>query len=283
MDSGVSLQGLTAFITGGTRGIGLAIARRLVQDGVNIALIGKTVTPHKSLPGTLSEAEAELRALGGNAISIMADVRDEEAVQAAVARAAETFGGIDLLINNASAIQLSDTAETPIKRFDLMHGVNVRGTFVTTQMCLPFLKQSRHAHVLTLSPPLALQADFFAPHVAYSLSKFGMSLCTLGWAKEFAPWGISVSSLWPKTIIDTSAVRHLLGAERSSAGARHPSIVAEAARLILKQTAAQSSGRFFLDEDVLAQHGTTDLSGYAVTPGSDLVLDLFVSEDSRWI
>lgn len=268
------LQGKTLFITGASRGIGLAIALRAARDGANVAVVAKTVEPHKTLPGTIHTAAAEIEAAGGRALAIAADIRDEAAVEAAAAATAERFGGIDVCINNASAIQLTGTEETTPRRFDLMFGVNARGTFVATRACLPWLKRADNPHVLMLSPPLDLQARWFAPHVAYSITKYGMSLCALGMAEEFRPLGIAVNALWPRTIIATSARRQL--PEELRDGCRSPEIVADAAHWILTRPARDCSGRFLIDEDALREAGVEDFDRYAITPGMLLTPDLFV-------
>ena len=274
-----SLAGKTLFITGASRGIGLAIATRAARDGARIALIAKTVAPNPKLPGTLRSAAAQIEAAGGQAHIVPTDIRDETAVAAAVEATVERFGGIDILVNNASAISLTATAQTPMKRFDLMFDVDARGTFVCTQACLPALSRSaeagRNPHVLNLSPPLSLEPRWFAPHVAYTIAKYGMSMCTLGHAQEFRPLGIAVNSLWPRTVIATAALRMIPGVDPNKA--RTPEILADAAWLILTGDSRTVSGNFFIDETLLAQHGITDLERYAVLPGTrDLITDLFV-------
>ena len=274
-----SLAGKTLLITGASRGIGLAIATRAARDGARIALIGKTVAPNPKLPGTLQSASAQIEAAGGQAHIVPTDIRDETAVAAAVEATVERFGGIDILVNNASAISLTSTAQTPMKRFDLMFDVDARGTFVCTQACLPALSRSaeagRNPHVLNLSPPLSLEPRWFAPHVAYTIAKYGMSMCTLGHAQEFRPLGIAVNSLWPRTVIATAALRMIPGVDPNKA--RTPEILADAAWLILTGDSRTVSGNFFIDETLLAEHGITDLDRYAVVPGTrDLITDLFV-------
>jgi citronellol/citronellal dehydrogenase len=274
-----SLAGKTLFITGASRGIGLAIATRAARDGARIALIAKTVAPNPKLPGTLQSAAAQIEAAGGLAHIVPTDIRDETAVAAAVEATVERFGGIDILVNNASAISLTSTAQTPMKRFDLLFDVDARGTFVCTQACLPALSRSaeagRNPHVLNLSPPLSLEPRWFAPHVAYTIAKYGMSMCTLGHAQEFRPLGIAVNSLWPRTVIATAALRMIAGVDPNKA--RTPEILADAAWLILTGDSRTVSGNFFIDETLLAEHGITDLDRYAVVPGTrDLITDLFV-------
>jgi len=269
-----TLQGRTLFISGATRGIGLAIALRAAQDGANVVVLGKTKDPHPQLSGTVDSAVASIEAAGGSALGVVCDIRHEEQVEAAVEQAVARFGGIDILVNNASAIFLAKTEGTSMKRFDLMHQVNVRGTYLCGQKCLPHLKKSAHAHILTLSPPLNLRPDYFGPHVAYSIAKFGMSLCTLGWAEELRDAPIAANSLWPKTIIDTAAVRNLLGGNDVAQKGRHATIVADAAHAILTRPST-FTGHFLIDEEVLEQEGVTDFRPYAVTPGGNLVGDLF--------
>jgi citronellol/citronellal dehydrogenase len=278
-DTRRSLAGKTLFVTGASRGIGLAMALRAARDGARIVLVAKTTVPNPKLPGTLKSAAEQIEAAGGQAHIVPTDIRDESAVAAAVASALERFGGIDILINNASAISLTSTAQTPMKRFDLMFGVDVRGTFACTQACLPALLQSaeagRNPHVLTLSPPLSLKPRWFAPHVAYTMAKYGMSMCTLGHAEEFRGAGIAVNSLWPRTVIATAALKMIPGVDASRA--RTPEILADAAWLILTSDARQVSGNFFIDEEVLAAHGVDDFDRYAVVPGTrQLIPDLFL-------
>jgi citronellol/citronellal dehydrogenase len=274
-----SLQGRTLFITGASRGIGLAIATRAAADGARIVLVSKTVEPNPKLPGTLSSAAAQIEAAGGQALAVPTDIRDEAAVAAAVRAAQERFGGIDILINNASAISLTSTPDTPMKRFDLMFAVDVRGTYACTQACLPALIRSaesaRNPHILNLSPPLSMQPRWFAPHVAYTMAKYGMSMCTLGHASEFARHGIGVNSLWPRTAIATAALQMLPGMDPRKC--RTPQILSDAAWLILTSDARSLSGNFLIDETVLREHGVTDFSAYAVVPGTeDLITDLFL-------
>jgi citronellol/citronellal dehydrogenase len=274
-----SLQGKTLFITGASRGIGLAIAKRAAADGANLVLIAKTTEPNPKLPGTLASAAAEVEAAGGKALAIQTDIRDENAVAKAVAKAVAQFGGIDILINNASAISLTPTHATPMKRFDLMFGVNVRGTYCCTQACLPELiksaKAGRNPHVLNMSPPLSMKEHWFKGHVAYTMAKYGMSECTLGHAGEFRPYGIAVNSLWPRTPIATAALQMIPGVDINLC--RKPEILSDAAWFILTSDAKTTSGNFFIDDELLAQHGVTDLDKYAVVPGTKNFLpDFFV-------
>jgi citronellol/citronellal dehydrogenase len=274
-----TLAGRTLFISGASRGIGLAIATRAARDGANIVIAAKTTEPHPKLPGTLSTAAAEIEAAGGRALPVQTDIRDEAAVVAAVQAGVERFGGIDILVNNASAISLTSTSATPMKRFDLMNSVNARGTFLCTQACLAELAKSaqagRNPHVLNLSPPLSMQPRWFAPHVAYTMAKYGMSMCTLGHAAEFASQGIGVNSLWPRTVIATAALQMIPGIDLKKC--RRPEIVSDAAWLILTSDARTTSGNFFIDDELLAVHGVTDLDRYAVVPGTrDLIPDFFV-------
>jgi len=274
-----SLRGKTLLISGASRGIGLAIARRAARDGANIILLAKTVEPNPKLPGTLGTAAAEIVAAGGQALPVATDIRDENAVAAAVRAGVERFGGIDILVNNASAISLTSTPATPMKRFDLMFGVNVRGTYACTQATLSELLRSaaagRNPHVLNLSPPLSLKTHWFAPHVAYTMAKYGMSMCTLGHAGEFRSQGIAVNSLWPRTVIATAALQMIPGIDLNKA--RRPEIMADAAWFILTSEARATTGNFFIDDELLAANGVTDLDHYAVVPGTrDLLADFFL-------
>jgi citronellol/citronellal dehydrogenase len=275
----MSLKAKTVFISGGSRGIGLAIALRAAADGANVVIAAKTSDPNPKLPGTIHSAAREIEQAGGACLPVQTDIREEAQVLEAVRRAVERFGGIDILVNNASAINLTGTAATPIKRFDLMLGVNGRGTFLCTQACLPYLKQSaqrgRNPHVLTLSPPLNLQPHWFGPHVAYSIAKFAMSLCVLGHAEELRPHGIAVNALWPRTVILTAALQMIPGIRPEHC--RSPQIVADAAHAILSLDSKTTTGNFFFDEDVLRAAGVSDFDAYAVVPGSrELLPDLFV-------
>ena len=266
----------TLFITGASRGIGKAIALRAATDGANIAVVGKTAEPHPKLPGTVHSAAAEVEAAGGRALACITDVRSQDQLAAAVNQTVETFGGIDVLVNNASAIFLAGTVETPMKRFDLMHSVNVRATFLSSQLCLPHLLLAENPHILTIAPPLNMQAKWFAPHVAYSISKFGMSMCVLGMAEELHDRGVAVNALWPKTVIATAAVQNLLGGDDVIRRCRTPAIMADAAYAVLTRNSRECSGHFFVDEQVLEKQGITDFEPYAVTPGTDLLPDFFV-------
>jgi citronellol/citronellal dehydrogenase len=275
----MNLKGKTLFITGASRGIGLAIARRAARDGANIVIAAKTSDPNPKLPGTIHSAAAEIEAAGGKALALQTDIRDEASVLDAVARAVAHFGGIDILVNNASAISLTPTTETPMKRFDLMFGVNVRGTYLCTQTCLPALIKSaqagRNPHVLNMSPPLSMREHWFAPHVAYTMAKYGMSECTLGHAGEFRPHGIAVNSLWPRTAIATAALQMIPGVDLSKC--RTPEILSDAAYLVLTSDARSTTGNFFIDDELLARHGVTDFDHYSVTPGTkDFIPDFFV-------
>ena len=274
-----NLNGKTLFITGASRGIGLAIAKRAARDGANIVIAAKTTEANPKLPGTIHSAAAEIEAAGGRALALQTDIRDEASVLAAVEQAVARFGGIDILVNNASAISLTPTPQTPMKRFDLMFGVNVRGTYLCTQASLAHLVKSaqagRNPHVLNMSPPLSMKPRWFGPHVAYTMAKYGMSECTLGHAAEFKPLGIAVNSLWPRTAIATAALQMIPGVD--IARCRTPEILADAAYLILTSDAKTTSGNFFIDDTLLAQHGVTDFEKYSVTPGTkDFVPDFFV-------
>ena len=275
----MTLKGKTLFITGASRGIGLAIAKRAAADGANIVIAAKTTEPIPKLPGTIYSAAEEIKAAGGQALPLAVDIREEGAVLTAVAKAVETFGGIDILINNASAISMTDTEHTPMKRYDLMNGINARGTYLCTQACLPALKiaaaAGRNPQVLNLSPPLSMKEQWFAPHTAYTIAKYGMSLCTLGHAGEFRKYGIGVNSLWPRTLIATAALQMIPGVDVNRG--RKPEILADAAYFILTGPST-NSGNFYIDDELLAAHGVTDLAKYSVKPGTknfspDLFLD----------
>jgi citronellol/citronellal dehydrogenase len=274
----MSLKGKTLFITGASRGIGLAIAKRAASDGANIVVIAKTSDPNPKLPGTIHSAAEEIRAAGGQALPLAVDIREEDAVLAAVAKAVQAFGGIDILVNNASAISLTDTEHTPMKRYDLMNGINARGTYLCTQACLPELKKSaaagRNPQVLTMSPPLSMKQHWFEHHTAYTMAKYGMSMCTLGHAGEFKRYGIGVNSLWPRTAIATAALQMIPGVD--TALCRKPEILSDAAYFILTSPST-TTGNFYIDDTLLAQHGVTDLEKYSVTPGTkNFIPDFFV-------
>ena len=275
----MSLAGKRIFITGGSRGIGLAIALRAAADGASIAIAAKTAEENPKLPGTIFSAAKEIEAAGGTALPIQCDIRDEAAIEAAVAKAAAQFGGLDILINNASAINLTPTEKTPAKRFDLMFDVNVRGTFLTSQAAIPYLRESakagRNPHILTLSPPLSMNPKWFKSHVAYTMSKYGMSMCVLGMSEEFKREGIAVNALWPRTAIDTAALQMIPGVDTDFC--RKPEILADTAYIILNRDAKTTTGNFFVDDEVLASEGITDLEKYSVKPGTtDFLLDFFL-------
>jgi citronellol/citronellal dehydrogenase len=274
-----TLSGKTLFITGASRGIGKAMALRAARDGANIVIAAKTAEPHPRLEGTIYTAAAEIEAAGGKALPVIVDVRSEQAVQDAVDAAVKTFGGIDILINNASAIMLTPTLSTPMKRFDLMHQVNTRGTFLCSQKCLPHLLRAENPHILNISPPLNLDPRWFGGHVAYTMAKYGMSMCVLGMAEEYAG-KVGVNALWPRTAIATAAVRNLLGGQDVVAMSREPEIMADAAHAILVREATTCGGNFFIDDAVLAEGGMTDFEGYAVTPGGPLLPDFFLDEET---
>ena len=269
------LEGKTVFITGASRGIGRAIALRCARDGAKVVVTAKTVAPHPKLPGTIHEVAREVEQAGGRALAIALDVRDETAIAAAVAQAAGHFGGIDILVNNASAIQLSGTLDTHPRRFDLMFGVNVRGTFLCSQACLPHLLKADNPHILNLAPPLALDAKWFRDHLAYTMAKYGMSMCTLGMAEEFRDRGVAVNSLWPRTTIATAAIAVNFPPEILRASHK-PDIMADAAHAIFRRDSRSATGHFHIDEDVLREEGVTDFEAYAVTPGTEPYTDLFL-------
>ena len=275
----MSLSGKRIFITGGSRGIGLAIALRAAADGASIAIAAKTADPNPKLPGTIFTAAAEIEAAGGKALVLQCDIRDELAIEEAIKKTADAFGGIDIVINNASAINLTKTDQTPAKRFDLMFDVNVRGTFLTSQAALPHLRQSakdgRNPHILNLSPPLSMKPIWFKNHVAYTMAKYGMSMCVLGMAEEFKRDGIAVNALWPRTVIDTAALQMIPGID--ALAGRTPQILADAAHIILNRDSKECTGNFFVDDVLLASEGITDLEKYSVTPGTtDFLLDFFL-------
>jgi len=277
----MDLKNKVLFITGASRGIGLAIALRAAKDGACVAIAAKTVTANDKLPGTIYTAADEIIAAGGKALAIPCDVRDEEQIKAAIAKTVETFGGIDIVVNNAGAIQLTNTEQTDMKRFDLMQAVNVRAVYMTVKHALPHLKKSTNAHVLSLSPPINLDPGWLAPHVAYTISKYGMSLCTLGLAAELKQFNIAVNSLWPESTIDTSAIRNLLGGDASAKASRKPEIVADSAYWIFTQPSATATGNFYIDTAVMKLAGVTDLSQYAVDPTAKLLPDFFLGKPPK--
>ena len=275
----MSLKGKTMFVTGGSRGIGLAIALRAAQDGANIAIASKTSDPNPKLPGTIFTAAAEIEKAGGQALPIQCDIRFEDQIQAAISKTVEKFGGIDIVLNNASAINLTNTESTPAKRFDLMMSVNIRGTFLTSQAALPHLRASAKAgknpHILVLSPPLSMKAKWFKPHLAYTMAKYGMSMCVLGLSEELKRDQIAVNALWPRTAIDTAALAMIPGVDAQYC--RKPEILSDSAYIIFNRKASECSGNFFIDDEVLASEGVTDLSKYAVAPGNtEFIPDLFI-------
>jgi len=275
-----ALAGKTLFITGASRGIGLAIAKRAARDGANVAIAAKTQEPHPKLEGTIETAAAEVEAAGGKALALPCDIRFEEQVMSAVAATVEAFGGIDICVNNASALSLSPIEQTPLKRFDLMLSVNTRGTFLVTKTCLPHLKTASNPHVLMLSPPLELEPKWFAGHLAYSIAKYGMSLCVLGLAEELKGQGIAVNALWPRTTIATAAIRNVLGGEQIWRMSRTPEIVADAAYLLFTQPAKTFTGHFLIDDSFLYETGgVRDFAGYSIAPGAPLAPDFFVPAD----
>jgi citronellol/citronellal dehydrogenase len=274
------LKGKTLFISGGSRGIGLAIALRAAKDGANVVIAAKTIEPHPKLPGTIHTAAAAIEAAGGTALAVQTDIREEDQVLRAVEAAVERFGGIDILVNNASAISLTGTLETPMKRVDLMFGINVRGTYLCSRACLPYLKKAKNPHILTLSPPLNLNPRWFAPHVAYTIAKYGMSMCVLGMAEEFRRDGVAVNALWPRTTIATAAIRNVLGGEAVVRMSRTPDIVADAAYLVFGKPAREFTGRFLIDDSFLYEEGgVRDFSRYSVEPGMPLAPDFFVPDE----
>ena len=271
-----SLAGKTLFITGASRGIGKAIALRAARDGANVVIAAKTVEAQETLEGTIHTAAAEIEAAGGRALAVQVDIRSEEQVVRAVEQAVERFGAIDILVNNASAISLTSTLETPMKRFDLIHAVNARGTFLCSQVCLPHLLKSSNPHILNIAPPLNMEERWFASHVAYTMAKYGMSMCVLGMVGEFRERGVAVNALWVRTTIATAAIKNLLGGEQAMTRSRTPEIAADAAHVILTRPSRDATGQFFIDEDVLREAGVTDFERYAVTPGAELMPDFFI-------
>ena len=275
----MSLAGKTLFITGASRGIGLAIALRAARDGANIAIAAKTATPHPKLAGTIYTAAEEIERAGGKALPLVVDVRDETLVKNALDETAQKFGGVDIVVNNASAISLTSVADTDMKRFDLMHQINARGTFVVSKWAIPYLAKAANPHILMISPPLDMKEKWFAPHTGYSMAKFGMSMVVLGLAGELRPQGIAVNALWPRTIIATAAIQNLLGGEERMRQARKPEIVADAAHAIFESPARQLTGRFLIDDTFLASCGVTDFAHYRVDPGEPLAADFFLPDD----
>ncbi|MBI4850248.1 MAG: NAD(P)-dependent oxidoreductase [Acidobacteria bacterium] len=271
-----NLKGKTLFITGASRGIGKAIAIRAAQDGANIVIAAKTAEEHPKLPGTIYTAAKEIEEAGGQALACVVDIRLEDQIQDAVKQAVDKFGGIDILVNNASAISLTGTLETSMKKYDLMHQINTRGTFACSQACLPFLLKAENPHILNLSSPLNMEERWFAPHVAYTMAKFGMSMCVLGMAGEFRDQGVAVNALWPRTIIATAAVMNLIGGSQAIKQSRKPDIMADAAHYILTRPSRECTGNFFIDEDLLRSIGVTDFDKYAMTPGVEAVQDFFI-------
>ncbi len=270
------LKNRTLFITGGSRGIGLAIGKRAAQDGANVVIAAKTTKAHPKLPGTIHTAAKEIEEAGGKALAIQCDIRSEEQVVEAVEKGADHFGGIDICINNASAISLTPTLQTDMKRFDLMHQINTRGTFLVSKTCIPYLLKSDNPHILNLSAPLNMEENWFAQHVAYTMAKFGMSMCVLGMAGEFREQGIAVNALWPRTTIATAAVQNLLGGEELARRSRKPEIMGDAAHVVLTRPSREFTGNFCIDDEVLESAGVTDLSGYAVDSSVELAPDFFV-------
>jgi citronellol/citronellal dehydrogenase len=275
----MSLAGKTLFITGASRGIGLAIALRAARDGANIAIAAKTAEPHPKLDGTIYTAAEDIERAGGKALPLVVDVRDETMVRDALGRTAQTFGGIDIVVNNASAIQLTPVVDTDMKRFDLMHQINARGTFMVSKWAIPYLERANNPHILMISPPLDMKEKWFAPHTAYSMAKFGMSLVVLGLAGELRPKGIAVNALWPRTIIATAAIKNLLGGESRMRQARKPEIMADASYAIFSTPSRELTGRFLIDDTFLAERGVSDFEQYRVDPTQPLAQDFFLPDD----
>ena len=276
----MSLKSKTLFVTGASRGIGLAIALKCARDGANVTIAAKTAESHPKLPGTIYSAAAEIEEAGGRALPLVVDVRDEAAVKEAIERTAERFGGLDIVVNNASAISLTTTPQTDMKRFDLMHGINTRGTFLVSKYAIPHLERAENPHILMLSPPLDMQEHWFAPHLAYSLAKYGMSLCVLGLAGELRHQGIAVNALWPRTTIATAAIRNILGGDELMRASRSPEILADAAYAVVNKPAREFTGRFLIDDTFLAAEGVTDFERYRVDPSVPLAPDFFVPDDT---
>lgn len=277
----MSLKGKTLFITGGSRGIGLAIAIKAARDGANVTIAAKTAEPHPKLEGTIYTAAAEIEAAGGKCLPLMVDVRDEQSVAEAIAKTAETFGGLDIVVNNASAISLTNTQMTDMKRYDLMHQINTRGTFMVSKYAIPHLEKAVNPHILMLSPPLDMKTRWFAPHLAYTMAKYGMSLCVLGLAGELAPKGIAVNALWPRTTVATAAVKNLLGGDKMVQASRTPEMLADAAYMVFNKPSRSFSGNFLIDDNFMAGEGITDFTPYRVDPSVPLMPDFFVPEEIK--
>ena len=277
----MSLKGKTLFITGGSRGIGLAIAIKAARDGANVTIAAKTAEPHPKLEGTIYTAAAEIEAAGGKCLPLMVDVRDEQSVAEAIAKTAQTFGGLDIVVNNASAISLTNTQMTDMKRFDLMHQINTRGTFMVSKYAIPHLEKAENPHILMLSPPLDMKMRWFAPHLAYTMAKYGMSLCVLGLAGELAPKGIAVNALWPRTTVATAAVKNLLGGDKMVQASRTPQMLADAAYMVFNKPSRSFSGNFLIDDNFMAGEGVTDFTPYRVDPSVPLMPDFFVPEEIK--
>ncbi|MGX1787425.1 SDR family oxidoreductase [Bosea sp. NPDC055332] len=277
----MSLKGKTLFITGGSRGIGLAIAIKAARDGANVTIAAKTAEPHPKLEGTIYTAAAEIEAAGGKCLPLMVDVRDEQSVAEAIAKTAETFGGLDIVVNNASAISLTNTQMTDMKRYDLMHQINTRGTFMVSKYAIPHLEKAENPHILMLSPPLDMKMRWFAPHLAYTMAKYGMSMCVLGLAGELAPKGIAVNALWPRTTVATAAVKNLLGGDKMVQASRTPEMLADAAYMVFNKPSRSFSGNFLIDDNFMAGEGVTDFTPYRVDPSVPLMPDFFVPEEIK--
>ncbi|MFC5395624.1 SDR family oxidoreductase [Bosea vestrisii] len=277
----MSLKGKTLFITGGSRGIGLAIAIKAARDGANVTIAAKTTEPHPKLEGTIYTAAAEIEAAGGKCLPLMVDVRDEQSVTEAIAKTAQTFSGLDIVVNNASAISLTNTQMTDMKRFDLMHQINTRGTFMVSKYAIPHLEKAENPHILMLSPPLDMKMRWFAPHLAYTMAKYGMSLCVLGLAGELAPKGIAVNALWPRTTVATAAVKNLLGGDKMVQASRTPEMLADAAYMVFNKPSRSFSGNFLIDDNFMAGEGVTDFTSYRVDPSVPLMPDFFVPEEIK--
>ncbi len=277
----MSLNGKTLFITGGSRGIGLAIAIKAARDGANVTIAAKTAEPHPKLEGTIYTAAAEIEAAGGKCLPLMVDVRDEQSVAEAIAKTAETFGGLDIVVNNASAISLTNTQMTDMKRYDLMHQINTRGTFMVSKYAIPHLEKAVNPHILMLSPPLDMKTRWFAPHLAYTMAKYCMSLCVLGLAGELAPKGIAVNALWPRTTVATAAVKNLLGGDKMVQASRTPEMLADAAYMVFNKPSRSFSGNFLIDDNFMAGEGVTDFTPYRVDPSVPLMPDFFVPEEIK--